>query len=383
MDNKFNLADSFSEVNNKVFENAAVVLALLNDNVEVVNINKSATDVIGKKKADILNKLGGEVFNCANAWSNGEVVCGIGRNCGKCVLRNNITDTFKTGNTNFKKEGYFDITVNGEIVRLRLLISTAIVTLNNEKFVLLTIDDITELKEKEDKLQEAIATKDKFFSIISHDLRGPIGSVLALSEIINDNVNSTNIEEYKEYMHLMHNEIENTFKLVENLLLWSRNQKGQIEVRPENFKVKAVAKNTIALLQGLADKKYIQIFIDIPESLGAMADKDMFSTVIRNLVSNAIKFTNNGGKITIEAHDHNDHILFSVIDSGIGIPEVALAKIFDLNVNHTTKGTNNEKGTGLGLILCKEFIEKHKGKFWITSTENVGTKVNFTLPKPV
>jgi len=381
MDNNFNLSDSLTDVNNKVFENAAVVLALFNNKVEVVNINKTATDVIGKKKATILNKLGGEVFNCSNAWSQGEVVCGTGRNCGKCILRSNISDTFQTGATNFKKEGYFDVSVDGKTVRLRLLISTALVTLNNDKYVLLTVDDITELKEKEEELQEAIATKDKFFSIISHDLRGPIGSVLALSEIVNENVTGDNIEEYKEYLHLMHDEIENTFKLVENLLLWSRNQKGQIKIHPEAFEVTPVTKKTIALLQGLADKKGVTIRTEITENLTIVADQDMFSTVVRNLVSNAIKFTHKGDDIIVKAEPINDHFKFSVADAGVGIPKEALSKIFDVSVNLTTKGTNNEKGTGLGLILCKEFIEKHSGKFWIESKEGVGTTIHFTLPK--
>ncbi len=374
------LPTQFSDLYDTVFENAAVVLALVDENRKVLNINRTGLDMLSKKKEAIINRLAGEVLDCTNAWSRGKLVCGVGKHCKNCILRGSIANTFETGETVYKKEGHLDIDIDGETIRLMLLITTAVVTIEDKKYVLLTIDDITKLKEKEDKLRKAIATKDKFFSIISHDLRGPIGGILGLSEIIQEDIEEDNFDNFKGYMEMMHHEIENTHKLLENLLLWSRNQKGDIELKPELLDPKTIAKDILSLLKGLAEKKGIQIKNNIPENLLVKADKQMLSTVIRNLVSNAIKFTNQDDVITINAKPKKKYIEFSVADTGVGIPEETQANLFNISVNSSTRGTGNEKGTGLGLMLCKEFVEKHKGEIWVKSKLNEGTTVFFTFP---
>lgn len=366
----------FQQVQETVFENAAVVLALVNENVEVININRTALDMLGKGKSDVLNRLGGEVFNCINAWSGGEVVCGQSEACRSCVLRNSVMDTFANGKTHYKREGFLDLDVDGETKRLRFLLTTAMVNLQGEKHALLTIEDVTELKDKESQLEQAIATRDKFFSIVSHDLRGPIGSMLALSNIIGNSDGGNS----KEYFDIMHKELEHTSKLLENLLTWSRSQKGNIRLKPEILDVKTVVQDTLNLLGGTADKKHITIVDRVPPKTIAVADPNMLSTIFRNLISNAIKFTPNGGTITVSACQKSNDVECSVSDTGVGIPQKLLTGLFDLKVNPSSHGTAGEKGTGFGLVLCKEFVEKNGGEIRVESEEGTGTSVYFTLP---
>ncbi len=383
MENSQDLSVQFSNINNKVFENAAVVLALVSDEGKIININKTAMDMLGKQKAEILNRLGGEVFNCTNAWSRGKVVCGIGKHCPQCSVRNSVMTTFETGKTIYKRQGHLDIVVNGEIIRLQLLITTAVVDIEGRNYVLLTIDDITELKAQQNKLKDAIATKDKFFSIISHDLRGPIGGILGLSEILKEDLKEKNYESLEEYVHVISDEIKKTHKLLENLLLWSHSQKGKLSLKPEVLNAQTLATDVIGLLRGLADKKEVQIINEIPKGLHVKADKEMLSTIIRNLVSNAIKFTDKDGMITLKAEKKKQFVHFSISDTGIGMTEKMKNNLFDISVNISRNGTNNEKGTGLGLMLCKEFVEKHGGKIWVESKENQGTTMFFVIPDKV
>ncbi len=196
----------FANIQNTVFENAAVVLALVSKDVEVIHINRTALKTLGKEKEDVLNRLGGEVFNCVNAWSEGRVVCGQTEKCKSCVLRNSVMSTFNKGKVHYKREGFLDLDVNGETKRLKFLLTTAKVHMGVKEHVLITLEDITELKDKEMELEETIATRDKFFSIVSHDMRGPMGSMLALSEIIQNDDG----QHQQEYLQMMHREIEHT-----------------------------------------------------------------------------------------------------------------------------------------------------------------------------
>jgi signal transduction histidine kinase len=371
----------FSEVNKEIFENAAVIMALVDDQGRVVNLNKPGVAMVGKEKVDLLNKAGGEVFNCSNAWSRGKMVCGIGKNCAKCAVRNTVMNTFETGDSIYKKEGYLDVDTGSKIVRLQLLLSAALVTITQQKFVLLTIEDITDLKNKEAKLREAIATKEKFFSVLYNDLRGPISSVIAFTELACEDISNNGPDDCQQNLALIHEEMEHAFKLLENLLLWSRNQKGQIKISPTLLQARKSVNDIIALFGNLLEVKSIEVKNNIPEDIIIKLDKDMFSAVMRNLLSNAIKFSKSESIIKINATKRHDEIEFSIVDQGIGMSEEEQSQLFNLSKEVTKRGTANEKGTGIGLILCREFIEKHKGKLWVESEAHKGTTVYFKLPR--
>jgi len=253
----------------------------------------------------------------------------------------------------------------------------------NQKNEEITVQKENILK-KTDELKKLNATKDRFFSIISHDLRSPFNSMLGFSELLLENFDNYTKNQSKEFIGIMHKSMQNTFKLLENLLLWSRSQSNSIEFEPKREKLYLISETTIELLQQTAKTKSITLINQIPKDLEVKADKNMLLTIIRNLISNAIKFTPKGGEIKIIAYSSTmDNLKTTEIvieDNGIGISEESQLKMFDITENTSTRGTEKEIGTGLGLILCKDFIEKHGGKVWIESKINKGSKFYFNLP---
>lgn len=231
------------------------------------------------------------------------------------------------------------------------------------------------------ELKEINKTKDKFFSIIAHDLKSPFNSMLGFSNMLNENYDEFNEKEKKEYLGIINTSILNTFKLLENLLVWSHSQKGTIDFNPEEENLFLLSTEIIELIQISAERKSINIKTEIPQHILINIDKYMFSTILRNLLSNAIKFTPKNGEITVKAQKNkNGFIQISIKDNGIGISKEIQSQLFDISKNTSTKGTENETGTGLGLFLCKEFTEKHGGQIWIESEIDLGSKFVFTIP---
>ena len=229
------------------------------------------------------------------------------------------------------------------------------------------------------KISKLNATKDKFFSIIAHDLRSPFNALLGFSNLLVDNFDNLQIEEQKEYISILNQSVKNTYKLLDNLLTWSLLQKDIIDFNPEKIYLYPIFLETHELLKQSLERKSIEFINNISENIYVFADRNMISTIIRNLISNAIKFTPLGGKITIDAKYKQQFVEITVQDSGVGIALDKQTKLFDIGKNMSTNGTENETGTGLGLILCKEFVEKHGGKIWVESEEGKGSAFIFTI----
>lgn len=234
--------------------------------------------------------------------------------------------------------------------------------------------------------KELNADKDKFFSIISHDLRNPFNVLLGNAQLMFEMTDQLSKQDIQEMSRSIFNQAKAAHRLLENLLTWSRLQRGRIEYDPASVNLQKLAGNTIALLQGAAKQKQITLKQTIDESIVAEADKDMIDLVIRNLTSNALKFTPEGGQITLSAQNvpsddkDGNWIEININDTGVGISQEDLDLLFKLEHHHTTPGTAQEQGTGLGLILCREMVEKNGGKIWIESEVGQGTTVKFTLP---
>ncbi len=239
------------------------------------------------------------------------------------------------------------------------------------------------LHESQEELEKLNSSKDRLFSIIAHDLRSPFTSLMGLSQFLIEDIEDLTRKEIKEFSAKINESSKNIFTLLENLLQWSRIQTGRIEFEPEEFSLSETINRTINLLKGNAHSKDIIIENKVDPSLLVLADVYMISSVLQNLLSNAIKFSNYAGKIELSAEEKENMIAVSVKDNGIGMSESECGKIFKHDVIHTTKGTNNEPGTGLGLILCKDLIEKNGGKIKVKSEKEAGTTFTFTLPKPV
>ena len=237
----------------------------------------------------------------------------------------------------------------------------------------------TEVQQQNITLQELNHTKDKFFSIISHDLKGPLSSLTSFSHLLIDHLDSMSKEEIQLLAKDLDKSVRNLFALLENLLEWSRSQTGNIDFTPEVFDLTAVLENNKNLLEGQAKSKKISLHVDRLSTCLVKLHKQSINTVVRNLISNAIKFTPEGGAIQVGVRNTNQRISISVKDNGVGIPPEAMSKLFRIDRKHSTKGTASEKGTGLGLILCKDFVEKNGGKISVQSEPGKGSVFSFSF----
>lgn len=275
---------------------------------------------------------------------------------------------------------------SGEMITA--LISGEILELGSLKYILSLVHDITERKiaetalmESEARLRELNATKDKFFSIIAHDLKGPFSTILGFSEVLIGQVRENDLEGIEQFAGIIHQSASQAMDLLTNLLVWSRSQSGQIEFNPEYFELHTLISEVKSLLEANAKQKNIGLSVSAHGSIAIYADKAMISTVLRNLISNAIKFTNPGGSVVISGSELRGVIEVAVSDNGIGIRPEDLGRLFRIGESISTPGTANEKGTGLGLILCREFIEKNMGSIRAESKPGKGSRFVFTLPK--
>ncbi|MCD4834371.1 MAG: PAS domain S-box protein [Bacteroidales bacterium] len=243
----------------------------------------------------------------------------------------------------------------------------------------------TELKESEEHLRDLNATKDKFFSIIAHDLKSPFNSILGFSDVLMTNFDKFDVSKQKKFIGIIHQGAKNTYKLLENLLLWSHAQSGIVDYKPEKENLYLLSNKTIILLSQLLADKSINLINEIPQDICVKADENMLLTILRNLLSNAIKFTPKEGEIVISAcaitdETNQNYTEISVKDNGVGISPEIQSGLFKIAENISTEGTEKEQGTGLGLILCKEFVEKHGGKIWVKSKVGNGSEFKFTIP---
>lgn len=248
--------------------------------------------------------------------------------------------------------------------------------------------DITERKnveqallQNENRLRELNATKDKFFSIIAHDLKSPFNGIIGFSNLLAIQVQENNYEGIEEYARVIQDSSLRAMELLENLMEWSRSQTGRMEFNPEFVEIVALINEVSKLLNDTAQQKSISISMELPQKIIVSADKAMITTVLRNLISNAVKFTNPGGKIVISAVQKPDELLVTICDNGVGMKNEVVEKLFHIDTNLSTTGTQNETGTGLGLILCAEFVKKHGGKIWAESEVEKGSKFHFTIPQ--
>ena len=247
--------------------------------------------------------------------------------------------------------------------------------------------DITERKRaeeeiclKNEQLVKLNAEKDKFFSIIAHDLKSPFSSIMGFSEVLIKQVMEKNYQSVERYSGIIYESSQRAVDLLTNLMEWSRSQTGRMEFNPEYFEMVKLINEVTLLFAGAASQKSITITEVLPPSAPVYADKNMMSTVLRNLISNAIKFTYKGGAILVSTENKQGAQIITVRDNGVGIPNNRIEKLFRIDENFSTLGTEKEKGTGLGMVLCKEFVEKHGGQIWVESEVGKGSVFYFTIP---
>ncbi len=237
-----------------------------------------------------------------------------------------------------------------------------------------------QIRRQNEELHKMNASKDKFFSIIAHDLKSPFNAIIGFSDILVKQVNNKNYSAVKQYAEIISQSSNKAMDLLMNLMEWSQSQTGHMKFNPENFDMVGLINEMDHLFIDLANHKSLEMNHKLPKKAVVRGDRAMISTILRNLISNAIKYSKPGGVITISASETANGLVVSVADTGIGIPRYRMENLFQIDGSSSTTGTLNEEGTGLGLILVKEFIQENKGKVWVESEEGKGSTFYVLLP---
>jgi len=332
-------------------------------------LNKTFSDFLGLSKEELLNKSDYDLFPKEQAdifWKTDNLV-------------------FETRMDNINEE---NITNHlGE----RRIISTKKKIIQNEstgeKILVGIIRDITELKntektliENHEKLEELNATKDRFISILAHDLKNPFSSLIGFSELLIRHLDSLDKEQIRKYATNLYETTKNINDFLEELLAWARTQQSEISFQPKKLKLSAIVSDCKGLLSNGAQAKNINIIDSISSEIYIVADVGMVKTILRNLLTNAIKFTPKEGAIQVFAKVNHPMIEIMISDTGIGIEEESIKTLFKIGGAKSRVGTEGERGTGFGLLLCKEFVDKHGGHIWVESEKGKGSTFYFTMP---
>ena len=236
------------------------------------------------------------------------------------------------------------------------------------------------LEENKDTLNQVVERNAKFLSIVAHDLRNPFNSIIGILDILGENIDNYRKDEIEELIHIASGSAINTYKLLENLLEWSTAQNKEKSFNPVKINWRELILSELESFNTSASQKHVALDQFIFQDIYLTADIQMVQTIFRNLISNAIKYSNQGGIIFISASEGEQFVEIEVMDNGIGMTENTLNKLFKMDEFHSTLGTDNEHGTGLGLLFCKEFVEMHGGKIWAESKPGKWSKFKFTLP---
>jgi len=270
------------------------------------------------------------------------------------------------------------------IITLVLIIFASAVIIRNTRIKRKTAEELRvknlKIEKQKKELESLVTTKDKFFSIIAHDLKSPFNSLLGFSDLLFENFSELDDTEKYEYIEQVHHSSQGLFELLENLLQWSRAQMGKMEWNPGKVDMEKIFADNLSILQIGLNDKMITVESDLNSNAIVYADPNMILTVVRNLLTNALKFTDKGGIIKIHSIPMVGQMKFTISDNGMGISEENQKKLFQIDEKFKTSGTAGEKGTGLGLLLCKEFVKINKGEIWVESELGKGSSFSFTLP---
>ena len=355
----------------EIFHNSPIPYQSLDINGNILDINPAWGKILGYTKDEILGKNFSHILTDKNKINfkkaferfvdNGEI--------------NNVQFDLltKTGSEIFVNySGKVEYTEDHKVHRTHCVFNDITLQTKAEQTLI----------KSEQRLRELNATKDKFFSIIAHDLKNPFNDLMGFTQLLALNIDKYDKNKISQFVKIIHQSSKLAYNLLENLLDWSSSQTGTLKFNPEKILINDLVTENIDLLESTAKNKNIKIDSELSTDIFVVADKNMVRTIIRNLISNSIKYTNQGGFVKIRNSYKKDFCEISVSDNGIGIRKENINKIFKIDESHSTLGTEKETGTGLGLLLCKEFVTKNKGKLTVKSEPDKGSRFSFTLPLP-
>jgi len=361
--------ESYMDIFNSVSEGIYV----LNESGTFIDVNKGAEKMYQYSK----NELIGQTPQSLGAPDKNDLR----------EIHDILREVFNTGTP--ASFDFWAVRKNGEIFPKEVFVNKG--KYFGKDVLIATARDITEKNQAEERIRlkneellKSNAEKDKFFSIIAHDLRSPFAAFLGLTQLMVEDLPSMKLDNIQEIALLMKDSATNLHRLLENLLQWSRLQQGMIAFNPHHFVLLEKANNSLQPVLEIAATKEVDIVINIPEELVVFADENMLESTIRNLATNAVKFTDKGGKILISARTNNSGAVeITIKDTGIGMDQKMIENLFRIDELNCRQGTNGEPSTGLGLILCKDFIDRHNGKIWAESIEFMGSTFHITLPNKI
>jgi PAS domain S-box-containing protein len=355
-----------------VFEGSGIGMAILSPDGQFTRANRVFCELLGYNANEIINT------NFRDITHPGDIEKSI-------KLTKELLSNESPGNSLIEKRY---INKKGEVIWALTSISLMRDFERKPLYFIVQVQDITKRKKNEEQLiqyagelKNLNAAKDKFFSIISHDLRSPFNALLGITEYLSQSYKDLNEEQIKNLVSDVYKTSQNVYNLILNLLEWSRLQLGKLEVQRSIINLADLGSEIINLYKENAKRKQIELVNNTTEEIFVFADKYMLNMILRNFVSNSIKFTHPGGRIEIKAIINGNNAEVSVLDNGIGISVENQRNLFRIDEQYRRDGTANEKGTGLGLILCKEFIEKNNGVLWVESEEGKGSRFSFTIPR--
>lgn len=362
-----------------LFHNITSAIFIVDSDARIRSFNDSFRAIFFDDSAQIEGGYCGNVLGCKYTVEE-DADCGRTTNCTRCEFRNSIFRTLIEKVPTNKSHLVRDFYIRGQSVQKHFQYSTRHIHFQGENMVLVVVDDITELEAQRRQLEELVAAKDRFFSILAHDLKGPLNTVLGFSSLLANHAALLTREEIIEQGAMLHQSVRNMYRLLENLLDWARSQTGLLKPDFELVLLNNLINENIELFQSRATEKGIQLVNMSKKPVMAWCDQNTMRTVVRNLVSNAIKFTPGGGQVMVRANRENGNAVLSVRDTGVGIDEPHLDNLFRIDYRHTAEGTDREKGTGIGLVLCQEFVRLNKGSISVISQKNAGTEFVVSLP---
>jgi len=356
----------FKEIINQINDGIVV----FNEQGKIVIFNKGAEQIFDLKAEDVLNS---SIVDIQYQFAPTQFK-------DKTLIENVINGivTLQTPEV-FNKIINNETAINsGKIVNLQSIVFP--IKLDNYNLFCSVFRDTTEIKQYEKQLIQLNADKDRFITILAHDLKNSFNSILGFLSLLATNIRIYDIDKIEKQILIINKSAKNTYDLLEDILLWVRANSGKIPFEPQNQDFSCIFNYVTENLKQTANNKSIKINQFALEGIKIFADTNMLNTILRNLISNAIKFTNSGGTIDIYAITNHSKVTITISDNGIGINRDKLAKLFDISQVYTTKGTADESGTGLGLLLCKDFVEKHGCKIWVESEVGKGSDFKFTMP---
>ena len=358
-----------------IFRQSPIATKLYDANGKLVDANRASLDLFGVEKLDDLTNF--NLFTEPNLPLQAitDMKAGI---AGKYefVIDFDLAKEKKMFETN--KEGKYNLECCINPIISENKVPTGYIVFANKITDRKHAEILLEKRVKE--LKELNVSKDKFLSIIAHDLRNPFGAIIGFSDLMLKNFTEIDDDTLHKGLKTIESAANQAFKLLENLLIWSRNQTGMYKFTPEVINMKDRIVQALKVAEGNASIKNIKLSSDISSKYLVYADQDMIDSILRNLVSNAIKYTRKGGKVKVSAKTNTNNIEITVADNGVGIPAEKQSAIFQIDKRTNTSGTENEEGTGLGLIICKDFLARNGGQIWVESPQGKGSKFTFSLP---